>query len=145
MTMTLEELRESLDVGVLPNTDRPRWFVAIDAAIRERDELRDRLDSALGDRIREFRRANDELRRAERAESELAIAQNTINAQQDMMGALKRKLALAEGELAALKARIAGGWLCGVSNDACPGNFDAAIYCLPRRFRGKRVRLVVEE
>ena len=51
----------------------------------------------------------------------------------------------AEAELAALKARIADGWLCGVSNDACPGNFDAAIYCLPSRFRGKRVRLVVEE
>lgn len=38
--------------------------------------------------------------------SELATAQNTINAQQDTMGALKRKLALAEAELAALKARM---------------------------------------
>ena len=46
MTMTLEELRESLDVGCLPNTDRPRWFVAIDAAIRERDELRTAYTSA---------------------------------------------------------------------------------------------------
>lgn len=39
MTKTLEELRESLDVGCLPNTDRPRWFAAIDAAIRERADL----------------------------------------------------------------------------------------------------------
>lgn len=37
-TMTLEELRESLDVGCLPNTDRPRWFAAIDAAIRQREQ-----------------------------------------------------------------------------------------------------------
>ena len=44
--------------------------------------------------------------RAERAEAELAAAQNTIDAQQDTMGALKRKLALSEGELAALKARM---------------------------------------
>lgn len=36
--MTLEELRESLDVGCLPNTDRPRWFAAIDAAIKQREQ-----------------------------------------------------------------------------------------------------------
>lgn len=37
-TMTLEELRESLDVGCLPNTDRPRWFAAIAAAIKQREQ-----------------------------------------------------------------------------------------------------------
>lgn len=61
------------------------------------------------------------------------------------LAAANERAEKAEAELEALKARIADGWLCGVSNDKCSGNFDAAIYCLPSRFRGKRVRLVEVE
>ena len=97
MTMTLEELRESLDVGCLPNTDRPRWFAAIDAAIRERADLWSKWQ-------------------AERC-----------------------FLAKAEAELATLKARIFQGIVLDVE-DLARGHAG-----LPSEWRGKRVRLVVEE
>ena len=86
--------------------------------------------------------------RAEKAEAELAALKNENAQLRDVLADrdMDREMAAhANRELAALKARIAGGWLCGVSNDKCRENFDAAIYCLPSRFRGKRVRLVVEE
>lgn len=88
--------------------------------------------------------------RAEKAEAELATAQNTINAQQGTMGALKRKLALAEAELTALKARIRGaclvpltavmlrdGYSLTVSGPMSVNDVD--------ELAGKCVRLVVEE
>lgn len=93
-----------------------------------------------------FAAANE---RAEKAEAKLATAQNTIKAQQDMMGALKRKLALSEGELAAIKAKIGASQTayltsrtgigpCNIASMAHGAVFDANSY-------GKTVRLVVEE
>ena len=101
--------------------------------------LSELLDSARMDRIDEFRHAN-------KVEAELAAAQNTINAQQDTMGALKQKLALSEGELAALKAKIEAAPLT-TFRSAMVGTPHAWVeekFACPE-WIGKRVRLVVEE
>lgn len=87
--------------------------------------------------------------RAEKAKAELGEAQNTIAAQQDTMGALKRKLALAEGELAALKARILPGAAKVeiADTDGPDGNPYGWVggTLLSHNLIGKRVRLVVEK
>lgn len=93
------------------------------------------------------RQTIDAISRAEAAEAELAEAQNTIAAQQDTMGALKRKLALAVGELAALKARIEGGIDMGYPVECSVGSRRGRIInpFTPPKWIGKHVRLVVEE
>lgn len=83
--------------------------------------------------------------RAEKAEAELAAAQNTIDAQQDTMGALKRKLALSEGELEALKARIAGSSVVKIANYGDPFIVLPDHLTVPNSLKGKSVYLLMKE
>lgn len=71
--------------------------------------------------------------------------QSIIAGQRDTMGALKRKLAVAEMERDALRARIDGAPVVFLDYSITGGWWvDARRTRLPQAWVGKRVRLVVE-
>ena len=81
-----------------------------------------------------------------RRSCELCELQSTVNAQQDTIGALKRKLFLAESEAEALRQRIESAPRGVVSNRHSSGVPDIVqpLDDLPGDLWGKRVRIVVE-
>lgn len=105
-TKTLEDLRASIkSYPIQP----PSWLDAIDAAIHERDELRESLADFTAAEVMARKRAEKaEAERDELRAKNAALTDELLHVpSRDFLRAVQHRAEKAEAEIAALKARIA--------------------------------------